>query len=112
MLSGTKVAVSVKRDESNSGLHLSDIPDSLPQYTPSTSSRGHCAFFCGGQSEIPWDSIKRYSQIMDNKSYKLLYFPARGRGEFIRLAFRIAGVEFEDCRIDKETWATLKAGEL
>ena len=49
---------------------------------------------------------------MTEKSYKLLYFPARGRGEFIRLAFRIAGVEFEDCRIDKETWATFKAGEL
>ena len=54
-----------------------------------------------------WDS-----QIMAQKAYKLLYFPARGRGEFIRLAFLIAGVEFEDCRIDKETWPTLKAGEL
>lgn len=49
---------------------------------------------------------------MAQKSYKLLYFPARGRGEFIRLAFIIAGVEFEDCRIEKETWATLKAGEF
>lgn len=49
---------------------------------------------------------------MAQKSYKLFYFPARGRGEFIRLAFIIAGVEFEDCRIEKETWATLKAGEF
>ena len=49
---------------------------------------------------------------MAQKAYKLLYFPFRGRGEFIRLAFIIAGVEYEDCRIDNETWATLKAGEL
>ena len=49
---------------------------------------------------------------MAQKAYKLLYFPFRGRGEFIRLAFIIAGVEFEDCRIDNETWATLKAGEF
>ena len=49
---------------------------------------------------------------MAQKSYRLLYFPARGRGEFIRFAFLIAGVEFEDCYIEKETWATLKAGEF
>ena len=49
---------------------------------------------------------------MAQKAYKLFYFPFRGRGEFIRLAFIIAGVEYEDCRIDNETWATLKAGEL
>jgi len=46
---------------------------------------------------------------MSKKSYKLTYFPARGRGEFIRLVFVVAGVEFEDCRVDKEQWAALKA---
>ena len=55
---------------------------------------------------------KSFSQSMAQKSYKLLYFAARGRGEFIRLAFIIAGVEFEDCRLDKEKWDTLKAGEF
>ena len=55
---------------------------------------------------------KSYSKIMAQKSYKLLYFQARGRGEFIRFAFLIAGVEFEDCRMDFETWQTLKAGEF
>lgn len=52
------------------------------------------------------------SLIMAQKSYKLTYFPARGRGEFIRLAFIIAGVEFEDNRVDKDQWAILKAGEF
>ena len=49
---------------------------------------------------------------MSQKSYKLTYFPARGRGEFIRLAFIIAGVEFEDCRVELEQWRVLKAGEF
>ena len=48
---------------------------------------------------------------MSKKSYKLTYFPARGRGEFIRLVFVVAGVEFEDCRVDKEQWAALKASK-
>ncbi|XP_072050148.1 glutathione S-transferase 1-like [Amphiura filiformis] len=41
--------------------------------------------------------------------YKLIYFNARGRGETIRLLFEIAGVEYEDKRIDYDTeWADLK----
>jgi glutathione S-transferase len=40
---------------------------------------------------------------------KLTYFDApMSRGEECRLAFRIAGVEFEDHRIKREEWATLK----
>jgi len=44
---------------------------------------------------------------MSKKSYELNYFAARGRGEFIKLVYRIAGVEFEDCCIDKEQWIAL-----
>ncbi|CAH3143809.1 unnamed protein product, partial [Pocillopora meandrina] len=48
--------------------------------------------------------------IMSQKSYKLYYFRARGRGEFIRLAFLIAGVEFEDFCVDIEKdWPAFKA---
>lgn len=32
-------------------------------------------------------------------SYKLIYFPARGRAEIIRLAFAYNNIEFEDARL-------------
>ena len=49
---------------------------------------------------------------MSKKSYKLTYFKARGRGEFIRLVFLIAGVEFEDHQVDfHEEWPSLKASK-
>lgn len=49
---------------------------------------------------------------MSQKSYKLYYFRARGRGEFIRLAFLIAGVEFEDFCVDIEKdWPAFKASK-
>lgn len=49
---------------------------------------------------------------MFKKSYKLTYFKARGRGEFIRLVFLIAGVEFEDHQVDfHEEWPSLKASK-
>jgi glutathione S-transferase len=40
--------------------------------------------------------------------YKLYYFNTRGRGEFSRLIFLVAGQEFEDIRYDKSNWATLR----
>jgi prostaglandin-H2 D-isomerase / glutathione transferase len=41
--------------------------------------------------------------------YKLTYFDFSGsRGEECRLALHVAGVDFEDCRINQETWAKLK----
>jgi glutathione S-transferase len=40
--------------------------------------------------------------------YKLIYFDVRGRAEAIRQLFKLAKVEFEDSRIDMETWATVK----
>ena len=44
--------------------------------------------------------------------YKLTYFPLRGRAESIRIVFAVAGVEFEDNRIDPKEWFTeLKHGE-
>lgn len=47
---------------------------------------------------------------MSKKSYKLTYFKARGRGEFIRLVFLVAGVEFEEHQVDfHEEWPSLKA---
>lgn len=44
--------------------------------------------------------------------YKLTYFPIRGKAEPIRIVFALAGVEFEDVRVDPEEWITkLKHGE-
>ncbi|CAH3016873.1 unnamed protein product [Porites evermanni] len=50
---------------------------------------------------------------MSKKSYKLIYFRARGRAEFIRLVFLIAGVEFEDHLVDfQQNWPSLKANSI
>ncbi|XP_062585649.1 probable glutathione S-transferase 9 [Saccostrea cucullata] len=49
-------------------------------------------------------------------SYKYVYFALRGRGELIRMVFRLARVEFQDERVDLEDWKHIKhntpTGEL
>lgn len=42
--------------------------------------------------------------------YKLIYFPLRGRAEFIRYILHHAGIQFEDERIPFDKWAKLKPG--
>ena len=44
-------------------------------------------------------------------SYKLMYFPGRGRAEIIRLIFAQAGVQYEDVRVDHAQWPQLKPSE-
>ncbi|KAF8360360.1 hypothetical protein PRIPAC_87283, partial [Pristionchus pacificus] len=41
--------------------------------------------------------------------YKFTYFYIRGRGEPIRMLFNLAGVQFEDKRIQLEEWPKLKS---
>ncbi|CAG2214967.1 HPGDS [Mytilus edulis] len=41
-------------------------------------------------------------------NYKLTYFNARGRGEVARLCFAVAGVKYEDIRIEQADWPELK----
>ena len=44
--------------------------------------------------------------------YRLIYFDIPGRGEVARLLFVLAGVDFEDRRVDKvKEWPTLKPGK-
>ena len=41
-------------------------------------------------------------------TYKLYYFPAKGRAELIRWIFAQVGVPYEDKMIDGEEWAAFK----
>lgn len=40
--------------------------------------------------------------------YKLVYFNGKGRAEVARLMFAHAGVEYEDYRMERDEWPTLK----
>jgi len=42
-------------------------------------------------------------------AYKLTYFNIKGKGEIIRLLFAVAGVEYEDHRIERADWDNQKA---
>lgn len=56
------------------------------------------------------DTVLLWSENARMAKYKLTYFDFSGsRGEECRLALHAAGVDFEDCRINRETWAQLKA---
>jgi len=41
-------------------------------------------------------------QAAPQKKFKLIYFDAKGRGEAIRLAFHIGGIDFEDYRVPRD----------
>ena len=41
---------------------------------------------------------------------KLTYFNAKGRAEIIRLILAHAGVEYEDFRIARDQWPSVKKG--
>eukprot|EP00047_Mylnosiga_fluctuans_P024486 m.161850 g.161850 ORF g.161850 m.161850 type:complete len:208 (+) comp9870_c0_seq1:206-829(+) len=44
-----------------------------------------------------------------SKPFKLIYFNFPGRAEAIRLAFAYGGIPFEDVRVERAEWPTVKA---
>ncbi|XP_067685411.1 uncharacterized protein [Haliotis asinina] len=56
------------------------------------------------------DSRSEYSQgNFTMPTYKFSYFNVRAFGELSRLLFVLAGQEFEDNRVDREVWPSLKS---
>ena len=43
---------------------------------------------------------------------KLIYFDARGRAELSRLILAQAGQEYEDVRVKKEEWPSMKPSKV
>ncbi|XP_019646160.1 PREDICTED: S-crystallin SL11-like [Branchiostoma belcheri] len=43
-----------------------------------------------------------------SKSFRFHYFDGKGRGEVVRLAFVLAGLDFDDVRHTAEEWANMK----
>jgi len=46
---------------------------------------------------------------MATPTYRLTYFPVQARAEVIRLLFRYANVDFEDVRLNKDQWSSVKS---
>jgi hypothetical protein len=44
-------------------------------------------------------------------TYKFIYFNGRARGEVIRVLFAVAGVKYEDKRVEQADWPALKPGK-
>ncbi|MCP9265871.1 Glutathione S-transferase 1 [Dirofilaria immitis] len=78
--------------------------------------RGFCCALQALPREILFykTSIKMMDCWLDSlelpgmEHYKLIYFNGRGRAEVIRLLFAQANVRYEDIRITREEWSTLK----
>lgn len=45
-------------------------------------------------------------------NYKLTYFPVKALAEPTRMLFKYAGIEFDDCRIEKENWPEYKTSKI
>lgn len=54
----------------------------------------------------------QFELVVNMVHYKVSYFPIRGAGEIARQILAYAGQEFEDHRIPKEEWPTVKPSEL
>ena len=77
-------------------------------------------FLCFFLSVIPfsWDFIVGFSSLKHANvtdampEYRLTYFNAMGRAEPIRLLFAQAGEKYQDRRIEKPDWPSLKHGQF
>ena len=63
---------------------------------------------CSEECSFVFGTIESWTAA-EMASYKLYYFPGRGKGEICRLSFAAANIEFEDVRLDSEAWVKEKA---
>lgn len=87
---------------------------------PSTIFLQHRRMFARVSCRVSLPSTQRHYSLFSTWKYKLTYFDINygkrftspthnaGRGEAVRLAFRLSGIPFEDERVAQEEWLAKK----